>query len=140
MTFTKKDPAWLTGGGRALALPLSRARRRELATAAGELGSVRVVRVSRSPAGCEPDQGRVPVGAAVDTGAGTGGMPTRNEAMPGPVTSTVTSTLPGSLAQHARTWRSPGAISSWPAGSKGRTEALARVQRLPDRVAAPRAT
>ena len=47
VTFKEKDAAWLTGGGRALALPLSRAKRRELAAAAGGLGSVRVVKDNR---------------------------------------------------------------------------------------------
>jgi putative transposase len=46
VTVKEKDAAWLTGGGRALALPLSRAKRRELAAAAG-LGSVRVVKDGR---------------------------------------------------------------------------------------------
>jgi putative transposase len=48
VTFRMKDASWLTGGGLALALPLSRAKRRELgAAAAGGLGSVRVVKDNR---------------------------------------------------------------------------------------------
>jgi putative transposase len=47
VTFKEKDAAWLTGGGRVLALPLSRAKRRELAGGVGRLGSVRVVKDGR---------------------------------------------------------------------------------------------
>ena len=45
----EKDAIWLTDGGRALALVLARAKRRELgAAAAGGLGTVRVVKDNRA--------------------------------------------------------------------------------------------
>jgi putative transposase len=47
VTFKEKDATWLTGGGRVLALPLSRAKRRELGTAASRLSHVRVVKDNR---------------------------------------------------------------------------------------------
>jgi hypothetical protein len=55
VTFKDKDAAWLRGGGRTLALPLSRARLRELGAAAGGLGSLRVVKDNRGRAGGEAD-------------------------------------------------------------------------------------
>jgi putative transposase len=48
VTFKEKDSSWLTDGGRALALPLSMARRRTLGAArSAELASVRVVKDNR---------------------------------------------------------------------------------------------
>ena len=48
VTFKEKDAAWLTGGGRALALPISMATRRELGSAVSvQLSSVPVVKDNR---------------------------------------------------------------------------------------------
>jgi len=44
VTFKETGAAWLTGGGRVLALPLSKAKRRELGGGVGRLGAVRVVK------------------------------------------------------------------------------------------------
>jgi putative transposase len=47
VTFKETGAAWLTGGGRVLALPLSKAKRRELGGGVGRLGAVRVVKDNR---------------------------------------------------------------------------------------------